>query len=126
MEPLAVTPSSGGSITLSVGATYGPVQPLPVPQLKDGIRLQPGRVTTGSAVVEVLDGATVIDTMTLSFVSDIRPVARVVVMDDVSGEKVPVTIVEPTELGTFQGTWTGAAGVTFRLVSIHDAAGNSS
>ena len=57
---------------------------------------------------------------------DIRPVARTVVMDDVSGEKIPVTIVEPTELGTFRGEWTGAAGVTFRLLSIHDAAGNSS
>ena len=125
-EPLAVTPSAGGPVTVSVGATYEPVLPLPVPHVQDGFRLQPGRVTTGSALVEVLDGATVIGTMTLAFVSDVQPVARTVTVFDVSGEDLPITIVEPTELGSFQGIWSGAAGVTFRLAQITDAAGNSS
>jgi hypothetical protein len=122
IAPGAVTLSSG---LVSVAATYEPVVALPVPHVDDGFRLQPGRVTTGTAIVEVLDGDTVIDTLTLPYVSRISPVARTVTVDDVSGYDLPVTVVEPTEVGAFETAWGGASGVTFRLVGITDGFGNT-
>jgi neutral/alkaline ceramidase-like enzyme len=120
------TTAEAGGIRISVPATYGPVTPLPVPHLEaGGFRLQPLAVTTGSATVDVFQGTQLIDTLTLSFVSDVEPVARTVTVHDISGHDLPVTISEPTELGTFQAVWTGAADVTFRLASLIDGAGNS-
>jgi hypothetical protein len=120
--------AAGVSVTgtlVRVAATYGPVLPLAVPHVANGFRLQPGRVTTGTATVEVLDGDTVIDTLTLPFVSRIEAVARTVTVSDVSGFDLPVTIVEPTEVGAFETTWSGASGVTFRLVGVVDGFGNA-
>jgi len=122
--PIAVSQPNGSTL-VRVAASYGPVVALPVPHTQDGFRLQPGSVTTGSATVEVLQGSTVVATLPLSFVSDIEPVTRTVTVRDISGNDLPVTITEPTELGTFQAIWTGATGVTFRVVSVVDGVGNS-
>lgn len=124
-ECIVPSPVSVSGSVVSVAATYGPVVALPVPHMDGGFRLQPGRVTTGTATVEVLDGDTVIDTLTLPYVSRIEPVARTVTVDDVSGFDLPVTIVEPTEVGTFEAVWAGASGVTFRVVGVADGDGNA-
>jgi hypothetical protein len=122
---LQAVPQSDGSTLVRVAAHYGPVEPLPTPHVPGGFRLQPYVVTTGSATVEVLQGSTVIGTLTLTFVSDVEPVKRTVTVHDISGVDLPVTISEPTELGAFEGVWTGASGVTFRLASVTDGFGNS-
>ncbi len=122
---IAPGPVTVSGSLVSVAATYGPVVALPLPHVDGGFRLQPGRVTTGTAIVEVLDGDTVIDTLTLPYVSRIEPVARTVTVDDVSGFDLPVTIVEPTEVGAFETIWTGASDVTFRVVGITDGFANT-
>lgn len=94
------------------------------PEVEGGFRLRPERVATGEAVVEVLDsGGTAVETLSLPFVSQVSSVARTVVVADISGENLPVTIEEPTEIGAFGGRH--ASGFSFHLVEIRDAFGNA-
>jgi neutral/alkaline ceramidase-like enzyme len=107
----------GGGIHLTVRASYAAPS--------GGFRLLPGTVGSGNALVEILDGSgDVVATLSLPFISNIVPVARTITVDDVSTEFLPVAIVEPTETGAFEGDWTGAGGITYRVVSVTDAYGN--
>lgn len=117
IEPGALSAENeSDGVALSVAANYTAVP--------DGFRLLPERVSDGRAFVEVLLDGDVVDLVELTFVSSVEPVVRTITVHNLDGRDLPVTIVEPTERGSFRGAWAGPAGATFRLLSMEDAAGN--
>ena len=101
--------TSGGGLRIRVEAFY--------PDVSD-VRLLPERVTSGQALVDVIDDGSVVDTLSLSFVSKIEENA-------VPTGKDGLTLFELTELGAFEAVWTGSSDVEFVVRSIEDDSGNT-
>lgn len=116
-EPLFAYDLGTGRLTVLNEATY--------PSIADPLRLQPTRVADGHATIEVIRDGTAVATLIAPYVSVIEQRARAITVHDVSGADLPVTIVEPVDVGTFETTWLGEPGDSFRLVSVTDGAGNT-
>jgi hypothetical protein len=123
LEPAALLsrPSGDGSIQLSVVVDYPTIAvPDEDPEPTDAFRLLPDRVSTGSVFVDVVREGSVVGTITLSFVSRVELVTKTVARTHPA-----MTILEPTERGSFEATWTGAEPVSFQLAGVVDAFGNT-
>lgn len=134
--PLTDAAEPGGGVRISVEADY-PVDNgrlrVSLSGLPD-LRLLPERVTTGHALVDVMDDGTIVDTLTLSFVSNIVIVSKCIIPKAAQTpvricekpEKNEVQILEPVERGAFEAVWPGTSDVDFVLRSIEDGNGNTS
>lgn len=109
---LTVAAEPGGGLRFRVPADY--------PVVDGSLRLLPERVTTGRALVDVIDDGSIVDTLSLSFVSKIEVVEKTV-----SPGGTTLTLLEPTELGAFEAVWLGSSDVEFVLRSIEDDSGNT-
>lgn len=114
---LAIT-AHPGAVSVSVSATYR--------EPTDALRYQASTVRTGNALVDVrTQGGSTLQQYVAPFVPDPGTVARTVTVRDVSGQDLPVTIVEPAELGAFERWIVLPLGHTVALASITDAYGNT-
>lgn len=87
-------------------------------------RWLPTRVTSGAVLVDVIQDGIVLDAITLEFVP--QPGTKEWWLDpnDDHKQNDPLTVVEPIEAGTFQGTWYGDPHVSFEIAHAEDAYGN--
>lgn len=137
-DPVSVTTEPGGGVRIRVEAVY-PVDNGRLRSPPSGlfdVRLLPERVTTGHALVDVIDDGMLVDTLTLSFVSKIEIVSKCIIpkaaqtpvriCEKPEKEKNEVQILEPVERGAFEAVWPGSSDVDFVLRSIEDESGNTS